>query len=169
MNKGVRYTGMPSLEELQNSPGTPSLERIEKGSVAFIECVQDIPCNPCEKACPFGAITVGNPITNLPSLDEEKCTGCGVCIAKCPGLAIFRIHKNYTDNTALVEFPYEYFPLPQKGEEVPCGDRAGEFVTMGKVSSVKNPKAYDGTSVITVEIPKEFYNDVRTICRKGMK
>lgn len=169
MNKGVRYTGMPSLEELQNSPGTPSPERIEKGPVAFIECVQDIPCNPCEKACPFGAITVGNPITTLPRLDDEKCTGCGICIAKCPGLAIFRIHKNYSNNTALVEFPYEYYPLPEKGDKVPCGDRAGEFVAMGKVAAVKNPKAYDGTSVITVEIPKEYFLDVRTICRKEMK
>ncbi|MFZ5754734.1 MAG: 4Fe-4S binding protein [Bacillota bacterium] len=166
MNKGVKFTGIPSEEELLSIPGRPGEERLEKGPVAFIECVQEIPCNPCEKACPFGAITVGQPITNLPALDADKCTGCGICIPSCPGLAIFKIHKNYTDTTALVEFPYEYYPLPREGENVFCGDRAGKFITQGKVVKVKNPKAYDGTSVITVEIPKAYCLEVRTICRE---
>lgn len=165
MKAGVKFTGIPSEEELYSSPGVPSDERLDKGPIAFIECVQEIPCNPCEKACPFGAITVGRPITNLPQLDGEKCTGCGVCIAQCPGLAIFRVHKNYTETTALVDFPYEYLPLPEVGEIVPCGDRSGAYVADGKVISVKNPKAYDGTTVIRVEIPKDYCKIIRTICR----
>ena len=166
MNQGVNYTGIPSEEELLASPGRPSLERLEQGPVAFIECVQDIPCNPCEEACPFGAIIVGEPITNLPVLYGDKCTGCGACIAKCPGLAIFKVHLHYTANTSLVEFPYEYCPLPGKGEIVPCGDRKGDFVTDGRVVSVKNAKAHDGTAVVGVEVPKACCLEVRTICRK---
>jgi len=167
MNTGIKFTGIPSEEELQSCPGVPCPERLEKGPVAFIECVQNIPCNPCEKACPFGAIQVGSPITNLPRLDEEKCTGCGLCIPQCPGMAIFKVHKNYTATTALVEFPYEYLPLPTEGMVVPCGNRAGEYLTDGKVQKIKKPKSYDGTTVITVEVPKEFCLEVRTICRKG--
>ena len=56
---GVRYTGVPSAEELRNCPGIPSEGRKKKGRVACVECVQEIPCNPCEGICPFHAITVG--------------------------------------------------------------------------------------------------------------
>jgi Fe-S-cluster-containing hydrogenase component 2 len=166
MKSGVKYTGIPSEEELLASPGAPSLARLERGPVAFIECVQDIPCNPCEEACPFGAIAVGEPITNLPVLNCEKCTGCGACIAQCPGLAIFKVHLHYTETTSLVEFPYEYCPLPRKGDMVPCGDRRGDHVTDGRIVSVKNAKAQDGTAVIGVEVPKAYGLEVRTICRK---
>lgn len=166
MKEGIRVTGIPSGEELAMCPGIPSQERLEKGPVAYIECVQEIPCNPCEKACPFGAIHVGQPITNLPQIDVEKCTGCGMCLAQCPGLAIFKVYKNYSETTSLVEFPYEYLPLPEEGGVVPCGNRAGEYVTEGKVVRVKSPKINNGTTVITVEIAKEFCLEVRTICRK---
>lgn len=89
MREGIAYTGIPSLEELINSPGFPSEEEMKKRPIAVIECVQGIPCNPCETACPFGAIEVGEPITNLPRLLTDKCQGCGLCIPACPGLAIF--------------------------------------------------------------------------------
>ncbi len=166
MKSGVRYTGIPSEEELRASPGVPSPERLEQGPVAFIECVQEIPCNPCEEACPFGAITVGEPITNLPVLHGDKCTGCGVCIAQCPGLAIFKVHLRYTETTSLVEFPYEYCPLPRKGDRVPCGDRKGDYVADGLVVSVKNARGNDGTAVVAVEVPRACCLEVRTICRK---
>jgi len=166
MKEGVKLTGIPSQAELLASPGVPSAERIEKGPVAYIECVQDIPCNPCEEACPFGAIRVGLPITNLPELDGEKCTGCGNCVAHCPGLAIFIIHKHYSDATALVTFPYEYLPLPREGDIVPCADKQGNFVTEGKVVRLRNPKTYDHTAVVSVEIPQEYYLDIRTLYRR---
>ena len=62
--EGVAYTGVPSPEELKNCPGVPSKARMQRGRVACIECVQEIPCNPCEGICKFGAITVGE---HLPS------------------------------------------------------------------------------------------------------
>ena len=80
---GIIYTGVPSKEELANAPGVPSEKRMLEGRVACIECVQGIPCNPCESACKFGAITIGEEITNLPRINEEKCVGCGVCQQLC--------------------------------------------------------------------------------------
>lgn len=36
----------------------------------------------CAAACPFGAITMNE--EDLPVIDENKCTACGVCVAACP-------------------------------------------------------------------------------------
>ncbi len=36
----------------------------------------------CERACPFDAIHIGD--KDLPIVDPDKCTGCGLCVAACP-------------------------------------------------------------------------------------
>ncbi|MDR2588319.1 MAG: 4Fe-4S binding protein [Spirochaetales bacterium] len=169
MIRGIQFTGIASQEELSASPGVPTEERFEKGPVAVIECVQEIPCNPCEHSCSSGAIFVGEPITRLPVLDAAKCIGCGECLASCPGLAIFWVHKNYTDSTSLVEFPYEYLPLPKEGSIVPCGGRDGAFISEGRVVKIKKTRQSDGTTLVRVEVPKDYFMDIRTIVRKGAR
>jgi len=164
MNQGVIYTGIPSEEELAHCPGVPSLERRKKGRVAVIECVQEIPCNPCESVCPVGAIQVGEQITNLPHLLEEKCIGCGLCVANCPGLAITLLNESF-DDKAEIDFPFEYLPLPSVGEEVDAVGRDGQFVCKGKILQIKRLEAYAGTTVIRMEIPKEYANQVRSMKR----
>ncbi|MEL7623969.1 MAG: 4Fe-4S binding protein [Clostridiales bacterium] len=158
---GVAYTGVPSKEELAKIPGMPSEARMAKGPVAVIECVQEIPCNPCEAACPFGAIGVGEPITSLPVLDEEKCTGCGACVAACPGLAIFTVNMAYSETEAAVAFPYEYRPLPAKNDLVEAVDREGKVVSRGRVLDIKMPKAFKQTAVVTLAVPKAMGFQVR--------
>lgn len=162
----LEINGCIMREELERFNLIPSEERYKKGTVAVIECIQEIPCNPCEAACPQGAIRIGSPITSLPEINEELCTGCGVCIAKCPGLAIFTIDKTYSDTEATVSFPYEYIPLPVKDEIVEAVNREGKVVCKGKVVKVLNPKSYDRTPVVTVAIQKEFADDVRSMKRK---
>lgn len=158
-------TGYLKYDELSSLQKLPTAERFAKGPVAVIECVQEIPCNPCEAACSFGAICVGDPITNLPALCGDKCTGCTKCVSKCPGLAIFVINKVYTEKTATVAFPYEYFPTPETGMEVTAVNRRGETVCKAKVIKVLNPAAFDHTPVVTIEIPKEYADEVRSMKR----
>jgi len=157
--------GYMTMEEM-DSRQIPSEERYQKGPVACIECIQEIPCNPCEAACKQGAIRIGNPIINLPVLLEQKCSGCGLCVAKCPGLAIFIVDKTYSDQEATVAFPYEYMPLPAEKEEVDAVSRSGQVVCKGRVVKVLNPKAFDRTPVVTLAIPKEFADEVRSMKRK---
>ena len=59
-------TGFLEYDELAEMQKMPTDERYAKGPIAVIECVQEIPCNPCEVACKLGAIKIGEPITNLP-------------------------------------------------------------------------------------------------------
>ncbi len=160
---GIAIQGFYKLEELRKSPGFPSMERFEKGPVAVLECTQKIPCDPCEKACPKGSITIGQNIINLPELNDGICNGCGVCIPACPGLAIFVVHKNFSKTTTLLEIPYEYYPLPPKGGKVTCVNRKGQPVTTGIVRNVKTYKKNDLTAVLAIEIPKNFCLEVRSI------
>lgn len=163
--EGVVYTGVPSEEELAACPGVPSEERMRRGRVACIECVQEIPCNPCEGICRFGAITVGEQITNLPCLDEEKCTGCGLCVANCPGLAITIIDKSYSPEEATIDFPFEYLPLPAEGDTVDAVSRAGETVCKGRILRVTKLPAYAGTAVIRMAVPQQYIDQVRSMRR----
>lgn len=169
INKGVAYTGIPSEEELRTCPGVPSIERMKKGRVACIECVQEIPCNPCESSCKFGAIAVGSCITNLPNLDEEKCVGCGMCVASCPGLAITLLDLSYSETEGTVDFPFEYLPLPEVGDVVDAVGRDGAFVCKGTVLKITKLKAYVGTTVVRISIPAEYIHEVRSMKRLPRK
>lgn len=162
---GLRATGIPSKSELEASPGYPGTEALSKGAIVVIECVQDIPCDPCEGACPEGAVVVGSPITNLPVFYPEKCDACGLCIPICPGQAIFRVDTTYSVEEATVSFPYEFLPMPEKGDVVRGVNRAGEVVCEAKVLRVQRPKSFDYTAVITVVVPKELAMEVRSMKR----
>lgn len=169
MKEGVVYTGVPSAAELAACSGIPSEERLRKGRVAVIECVQEIPCNPCEAACRFDAIKIGAQITTLPVLDSDKCTGCGLCVPGCPGLAIVIVDKSCDDGRAVVEFPFEYLPLPEKGQKVVAVNRVGEEICHGEVLSVKKARTFDGTAVVGLLIPAEYADEVRTMRRLPRK
>ncbi|MDI3480948.1 MAG: hypothetical protein PWQ97_603 [Tepidanaerobacteraceae bacterium] len=157
----LKTCGIPTEEELASR--IPPKDRRKKGPVVMIECFQKIPCNPCFTACKRGAIQKFEDINDLPSIDFDKCNGCGLCISKCPGLAIFVIDETYSEDEATVSLPFEFLPLPREGEEVDLLDRSGKKVGRGRVLKVRNGKYEDRTPVITVTVPKGLSMVVRNI------
>lgn len=157
----ARRIDTPSREMIMEK--FPDIERIKKGPVAIIECFQNIPCNPCTTACNQHAIEMENDINDLPLLDTEKCNGCGLCVVKCPGLAIMIVDGSYSEKEALFKIPYEFLPLPKEGDIVRGLDRAGKYLTDVKVVKVLNPKSFDKTPVIHVAVDKDFLYDFRNI------
>lgn len=155
----------PSTESFSKLPGYPSEERMATSMVAIIECEQEIPCNPCQDSCPHDAIFVGEPITNLPVLNGDNCIGCGLCVANCPGQAIFLLELNHTEETSVVAFPYEYVPLPKKGDTVEVVNKNGDALGEGIVLRIQNNKITDRTNVIYVEVAKNVGKEVRSIVR----
>jgi len=139
---------------------TKNSKRVKEKPVALIDCPEEIPCNPCETICPFGAIKVGEPITNVPVLDEKKCTGCCRCISVCPGLAISVLNYNYNNSEATLTVPFEFLPLPEKGEEIIAVDIKGKRVAEGEIIKVVLPEKNNRTSLITFSFPKKFYKKV---------
>lgn len=157
----IYKTGVPTEEDLQRV--VPSAERLAKGPVAVIECFQKIPCNPCYTACKKGAIKEFSDINDLPEIDHDLCNGCGLCVSKCPGLAIFIIDETYSENEALVKLPYEFVPLPKEGDTVKALDREGRVVGEARVVKIQNGKYEDRTPVISVAVPKGQSMVVRNI------
>lgn len=155
-------TGVPTNEDIIEI--TPPKERREKGPVAVIECFQRIPCNPCFTACNFGAIEEFDDINDRPKIDYEKCTGCGVCLTKCPGLAIFIVDESYSEDEALVKIPYEFLPLPEEGSFVTGLNREGKPVCRAQVKKVQIMK--NKTNIVTLIVPKEYSMDVRAFSLK---
>lgn len=160
MNSLDKY-GILNDEILNNIPGIPSSYIIAQKPTAILECAQNIPCNPCEQSCPQKAIKIGKPITNLPVIDAMKCTGCGICVAACPGQAIFIINLNYSSTTGTVTMPYELLPLPMKGQKVVSCNREGVPLSYVYVIRVQVLKSYDKTALITLEVPKELIMEIR--------
>lgn len=156
------------LTEQMAGAQLPPIEQWEtkKNGYVVIECPQRIPCNPCATSCPTGAVIPFDDINDVPRIDYSKCTGCGLCAAKCPGLACFVIDLTYSENEAVIKLPHELLPVPAKGDRVKCLDRKGRNVSEGTVSAVTEPFG-DRTRVISVIIPKKLAGEIRAIKAVG--
>ena len=150
--KKYEKTGVLSIRNLR----LPTDDHLKKG-VAIIECVQEIPCNPCVAICPVNAISMES-INDLPKIDFNKCTGCKRCVGICPGLAIFVV--KIKDDKALITLPYEFLPVPKVGDIVTALDREGKLRGDAKVVKVNREGK---TIVITIEVSKNLAMEVRNI------
>lgn len=150
-------TGILSIEEVQR----PSKKRAAKAPFALLECPQEIPCDPCVNACKFGAITKSS-LVAPPKINYNKCTGCGACISKCPGLAIFVIDLS-KEKEAVVKIPYE-FELPGINELIYALDKTGKIISDAKIIAVHKEK--DKTCVVSIAVPKKHALNTRNIRRK---
>jgi Fe-S-cluster-containing hydrogenase component 2 len=160
-----RQNGILRSEELAGR--LPSNERLKAGPIAVIECVENIPCNPCVDACPRSAITIDGDINGTPHVDGDRCNGCTVCLSACPGLAIFVVDASGEDESGSVSLPYEYRPLPEKGELVDAVDREGSIICEARVTRVLDSKSLDRTPIITIEVPRERVMAVRHFRRRS--
>ncbi len=111
------------------SPHMPDEARMKARPFVIIDCLYSFACNPCQFACPHGAITKASPDT-VPAIDYDKCTGCLKCVYQCPGLAIF----GYNTAKNQLFLPVEYFV--EEGREVWLVDNDGKKVGEGVIEKV---------------------------------
>ncbi|MDW7671887.1 MAG: (2Fe-2S)-binding protein [Bacillota bacterium] len=154
----LEKTGVATPEDIESV--FPSEERLKKGPVVIVECFREIPCNPCYTACNQNAIKEFVDINDLPNVDHGNCNGCGLCISKCPGLAIRVLDMTWSETEAVVRIPYEFLPLPEAGDVVDGLDREGNAIADARVEKVQNTKAMDKTPVIWLAVKKEFAKEV---------
>lgn len=156
-------TGILTEADLKVNGFLPSQKRFERGPVVIVECVEKIPCNPCVAACPKKAITIDGSIIEIPKVNFDICNGCTMCIARCPGLAIFVVNKNFNKTESSISLPYEFLPRPEKGEPVKALNRQGKILCNARVEKILDTKAHDRCAVVTIAVPKRYYNKVRFI------
>lgn len=160
---------MLAERELLKGRQVPDAKRLAQGPCVVIECVENIPCNPCAAACPRQAITVEPALTDLPKVDFSKCNGCTVCVARCPGLAILVVDHNHSARHAALTLPWEMLPRPEPGERVTALDRAGRRVGDATVLKVRDARSLDRCALVTLAVAKKDWNRVRSFRRKGSR
>ncbi|MDD5949376.1 MAG: FAD-dependent oxidoreductase [Lachnospiraceae bacterium] len=144
--------------EIERYPGVTS----QKGIHPVIECTQNIPCNPCQDACPKGCIRIGKNITSLPVVDtEHECIGCGMCVASCSGQAIFLVQEDVEPGFGEVTLPYEFLPLPKTGDIGKALGRDGKEVCEAVVTKVRTAPAFDHTNLLTMKVPNDMLMKAR--------
>ena len=84
-------------------------------------------------------------------------------LASCPGVP--SEERMRQGRVAVIDFPFEYLPLPQEHQVVDAVNRYGEVVCKGIIKKVKQVKAYAGTTVVSMIIPIEFVDEVRSMKR----
>ncbi len=157
VSENLLAKGFVADDEISRFPGF-----VHKAGVhPVIECTQNIPCNPCQDACNKGCIKVGEHITTLPAVEEDsKCVNCGMCVANCPGQAIFLVDED-KDGAAEITLPYEFLPLPETGAKGVALGRDGRELCPAEVVRVRSVKAWDKTNLLTIRVPKEYADTAR--------
>jgi len=122
--------GYYTREELEELGVFPPREELEKKRLCVIECVEEIPCNPCAAVCRSGAI-IKEGLCKPPVVDWKACIGCTMCVAVCPGMSIFM--QWIEDGDGYVTMPYELLPEPKIGDRVQLLNRKGEAVGEGMI------------------------------------
>lgn len=76
------------------------------------------------------------------------------------------LDKSYSDKVGSVSFPYEYLHTFQKGDTVKAADRGGNYVCDGVVLRDVTTAKSDHTTVVTLEVPIEYVDEVRSVFRE---
>jgi NADPH-dependent 2,4-dienoyl-CoA reductase/sulfur reductase-like enzyme/Fe-S-cluster-containing hydrogenase component 2 len=130
----------------------------EEGVFPIFHCDQEVPCNPCTSVCPVGAIrTEHDEITGLPYIaDLEACTGCGGCVAVCPGLSMILVDYRDDAKHPLITLPYEIWREGiDVGQKVPITDVDGAILGYYPVEKISTRRKYPGTLLIQVKVDKK--------------
>jgi len=137
------------------SPYLPTPERMNEKGFVIIDCLYGFACNPCEFACPNGAITKTSTST-VPQIDFNKCTGCMDCVYQCPGLAIF----GYNIKKDWLFLPIEYEAAEKA--EVYLVDNNGKKLGEGIIEKILfKPNKTNIARVKSIDVHGESLTKVR--------
>jgi hypothetical protein len=75
----------------------------------------------------------------------------------------------FDEDKAAVTFPYEFTPLPKRGDIVQGTDREGKPVTPARVEKVLNPPKFSKTAIVTISVPVEYAQEVRGLDWRALK
>lgn len=150
-------------EVLKAHPGAIVEQRVpdaEDGVMPIIHCIQEIPCNPCSTICPTQSIHLsGDPIMGIPEY-SGRCTGCGMCVAICPGLAITLVDYRKDKLNPLVTIPYEVSNVAvAEGDELHAVDIDGKHLGDFRVTRIRR-HGKTKTHLVSLTVPAQLAKKV---------
>lgn len=157
-NVNIPQEWLEKAEILKSRPGKTypaHYPKRKEGVFPVLHCLQEIPCNPCAEVCPHDSIVIeGDSIMGIPRF-KDKCTGCGKCIAICPGLAItLADFRKSRPGFAHVTIPFELSADTLKaGDKVSAVDIDGSFLQDVEVIKVTHPPFADRTQLVRLNAP----------------
>jgi Fe-S-cluster-containing hydrogenase component 2 len=135
--------------------GTPAL---------VIECPERIACDLCENICCRNVITVDGSSINTPRIAGlENCSACALCVAHCPGHAIFLVDNDWSADDAKITVPFELNGAPAAGTRVYAVDGSGARLGEVKVIRARSQKIYNKTTLLELAASKTFAGRIRGI------
>lgn len=153
---------------LKSKPGKifeMSYPNIKQGVYPVLNCVQEIPCNPCTTTCPRDSIKIDGSIMN-PPVYTGGCIGCEMCVAICPGLAITLV--DFRKGEPIVTIPFEFNDgILETGQEVEVTDRLGRVLGNGTVIGFRYAEKVKTipvkTKMVKLKVPREIAEQVSGI------
>ncbi len=153
---------------LKSKPGKifeMSYPNIKQGVYPVLNCVQEIPCNPCTTICPRDSIKIDGSIMN-PPVYTGGCIGCEMCVAICPGLAITLV--DFRKGEPIVTIPFEFNDgILETGQEVEVTDRLGRVLGNGTVIGFRYAEKVKTipvkTKMVKLKVPREIAEQVSGI------
>ena len=133
-------------EILKSKPGNifpPATVKLNESFQPIIRCDEEIPCNPCTSVCPVNAIQLEEKLGTIMDIPRylNGCTGCGLCVLICPGLAI-TLARKLDDSSAEVILPHEYLPDFKIGDRIPVMNQTGKYLEDAEVIKIRFNKKY---------------------------
>ena len=73
------------------------------------------------------------------------------------------VDKTYSETHAIVRIPYEFVPVPEKGQFVSCLDRAGKEQGSFEVVKVISGGAKNKTTTLWLAVPQDLAMEIRSV------
>jgi NADPH-dependent 2,4-dienoyl-CoA reductase/sulfur reductase-like enzyme/NAD-dependent dihydropyrimidine dehydrogenase PreA subunit len=88
--------------------------------------------------------------------DLDACTGCGSCVAVCPGLSMILVDYRDDPGHPLVTLPYEIWrERVEVGQKVPVTDVDGAILGYYPVEKTSTRRKYPGTLLVQIKVDKK--------------
>lgn len=160
-----KWASKENREQIKTFEGVPKHAQKSR-LVASIECIEDIPCDLCEKACPESAIKIERVSKEgKPSfLIESDCTACGICLPACPSATPVMMHEQEERSFSQLVLPWRGKHEWKPGEFAILLNRRGEPLGQGRVVALlplpEGTEAH-GTRLVQLDVPSHLIWEAR--------